>query len=118
MLLALVSPVAVLIAAAVFLASLVVVGIRLISRGPLRGPAIIAVVSLVAVVLFGGISQTLYGGDQPQETTDIREAQRIRSLTRSQNSRRRSRNQSLRNRSPIRNLRSSRSRRLWGNQSQ
>lgn len=70
-LLAVLSPAAVLIAAVVLLISLVVLGLRMIYRGPLQGPAIIAAVSLVAVGLFSGISSAIYGGDQPQDTTDV-----------------------------------------------
>ncbi len=73
-LLAIVSPLAVFIAAIVLLASLVVLGLRMVRRGSLQGPAIIAAVALVAVGLFSGISAALYGGDQPQETTEVQEA--------------------------------------------
>lgn len=67
-----VSPLAVLIATVVLLISLVVLGLRMVYRGPLRGPAIIAAVSLVAVGLFSGISAVTYG-DQSQEPTEVRE---------------------------------------------
>lgn len=68
--LAAVSPLVVLIAAVVLLISLVVLGLRMVRSGPLRGPAIIAAVSLVAVGLFIGISSAIYGGDPSQETTE------------------------------------------------
>lgn len=73
-LLAIVSPLTVFIAAIVLLASLVVLALRMVRRGSLQGPAIIAAVALVAVGLFSGISAALYGGDPPQETTEVQEA--------------------------------------------
>lgn len=70
-LLAFVSPVTVLLAVAVLLASLGILGLRVIRRRPLRGPVIIAGVSLVAVLLFSGISEAIYGGDTTQEAADV-----------------------------------------------
>lgn len=72
--LALVSPATVLIASVALLISLVVLVLRAVRRGSLRVPVILAGVSLVAVLLFSGISATLYGSDTALDTTEVQKA--------------------------------------------